>query len=79
MPADFNTTRFNQNLEKFYWLSSRCVVLEISRRVKGAASVASYMDIFGWILFAFSDFSDPVYGWLGSAAKASLGTKSRLA
>ncbi|GJX14445.1 hypothetical protein Tco_0206203 [Tanacetum coccineum] len=30
--------RFNQNLKKFYWLSSRCVVLEVSRRVKGASS-----------------------------------------
>ncbi|GJR43339.1 reverse transcriptase domain-containing protein [Tanacetum coccineum] len=31
----FHPPRFYQNLEKFYWLSSRGVVLEISRRVKG--------------------------------------------
>ncbi|GJT04539.1 hypothetical protein Tco_0839001 [Tanacetum coccineum] len=27
--------KIHQDLEKFYWLSSRGVVLEISRRVKG--------------------------------------------
>ncbi|GJX12866.1 hypothetical protein Tco_0204624 [Tanacetum coccineum] len=35
MSNDFNTTRFYQDLKKFYWLSSRGVVLKISRRVKG--------------------------------------------
>ncbi|GJR49668.1 hypothetical protein Tco_1400189 [Tanacetum coccineum] len=39
MSNDFNTTRFYQNLKKFYWLSSRGVILEISRRVKGGMDI----------------------------------------
>ncbi|GJW67865.1 hypothetical protein Tco_0122289, partial [Tanacetum coccineum] len=33
----FHPPRFYQDLKKFYWLSSRGVILKISRRVKGAA------------------------------------------
>ncbi|GJX85679.1 hypothetical protein Tco_0336453 [Tanacetum coccineum] len=33
----FHPPRFYQDLKKFYWLSSRGVILKISRRVKGVA------------------------------------------
>ncbi|GJV54890.1 retrovirus-related pol polyprotein from transposon TNT 1-94 [Tanacetum coccineum] len=33
----FHPPRFYQDLKKFYWLSSRGVVLKISRRVKGGS------------------------------------------